>query len=231
MIRSGIDRVTRAVRRAPGRLAMRVGRISKATPLSTNWGFDRGEPVDRFYIASFLATHAEDIRGHVLEVAEDLYSSRFGGEHITRLDILSLHWRPSATIIGDFTDPSTLPSGQFDCIILTQTLQYVFDLNAGVAQLRRALRPGGILLLTAPALTPIKEGEEKASWYWSFTETSLRRLLSGSFDAEDLEISVYGNLNAATGFLHGAAVEDIGAGKLRKLDPEYPVIVAARAVA
>lgn len=231
MIRRVIDLVRRTAGRAPGRIAMRLGRISKATPLSTNWGFDRGEPVDRFYIANFLAAHANDIRGHVLEVAEDLYSSRFGGEHVTRVDILSLHSRPVATIVGDLSDPSTLPSKEFDCILLTQTLQYVFDLKAGMAQLRRALRPGGVLLLTAPAITPIDRGESKENWYWSFTEASVRRLLSQAFYPETIEVSVYGSLNAATGFLHGAAVEDIGAGKLQKFDAAYPVIVAARAVA
>ena len=231
MIRRVIDRVSRTASRAPGRIAMRLGRISKATPLSKNWGFDRGEPVDRFYIANFLAAHADDIRGRVLEVAEDLYSSRFGGERVTRLDIVSLHPTPIATITGDLTQPATLPAGQFDCIICTQTLQLLFDLRAAVENLRRALRPGGVLLLTAPAITPIDRGEWKESWYWSFTEASLRRLHSQAFDPEKIEVSVYGNLNAATGFLHGAAVEDIGAGKLRMLDPAYPVIVAARAVA
>lgn len=231
MIRRVIDRVRRTAERVPGRIAMRLGRISKATPLSTNWGFDRGEPVDRFYIANFLAAHADDIRGHVLEVAEDLYSSRFGGEHVTRLDIVSLHPTPIATITGDLTHPASLPAGQFDCIICTQTLQLLFDLRAAVENLRRALRPGGVLLLTAPAITSIDRGEWKESWYWSFTEASLRRLLSQAFDPEKIEVSVYGSLTAATGFLHGATVEDIGAGKLQKFDAAYPVIVAARAVA
>jgi SAM-dependent methyltransferase len=208
---------------------MRFGRIAKSRPLSTNWGFDRGKPVDRFFIERFLTAHSGDIRGHVLEVAEDLYSSRLGGDRLSKLDILSLHDSSEATIVGDLTDPATLPAAQLDCIILTQTFQLLFDLRAAVANLHRALRPGGVLLLTAPAISPIDRGEWKHSWYWSFTEASIRRLLSESFD--QVEVSAYGNLAAASGFLHGAAVEDVGAGKLAKYDPAYPVIVAARAVA
>lgn len=224
-----IQRITNRVRRTRGRLGMRFGRIAKSRPLSTNWGFDRGQPIDRYFIERFLVTHSDDIRGHVLEIAEDLYSSKLGGSRISKLDILGLHDSLEATIVGDLIDPATLPPAQFDCIILTQTFQFLFDLRAAVSNLHRALRPEGILLLTAPAITPIDRGEWKDSWYWSFTEASIRRLLSESFD--QVEVAAYGNLAAATGFLHGAAVEDVGTDKLENYDPAYPMIVAARAVA
>ena len=48
--------------------------------LSRDFGFDRGTPIDRYYIESFLSTHASDIRGHVLEVADNTYTRRFGGD-------------------------------------------------------------------------------------------------------------------------------------------------------
>jgi hypothetical protein len=37
------------------------GDLREQSPLSTKFGFDRGVPVDRFYIAEFLAPHAKDI--------------------------------------------------------------------------------------------------------------------------------------------------------------------------
>lgn len=223
--------LARAVRRIHGIAAMNVGRIRSARPISRNWGYDRGTPIDRYYIEGFLAKHASDVRGHVLEVQEDDYSRRFGGVDVTRQDILSVNaGNPRATIIGDLADPATLPAGQFDCVILTQTLHLVFDMAAVVANVHRALRPGGVALITVPGITPVVPDLDY-SWYWSLTDTALSRLLHRSFDPAQVEVSTHGNLAAATAFLHGAAVEELTRRKLNNFDPAYPVTVAARCVA
>ena len=231
MIRRVGGPIRRALRRAGGRISMGTGRVASLSPLSTNWGFDRGLPVDRYYIERFLGDHAADIRGRVLEIAEDTYSRRFGSQNVERQDILSLHSDDSATIVGDLATPGTLPASAFDCIILTQTLHLIFDLQTAMEQLHRALRPGGALLLTVPGITPVDRGEWSENWHWSLTDASLIRLLSGPFDREKVELSVSGNLYSATAFLHGAGVEDLNRRKLDLFDPAFPVTVAARAVA
>ena len=220
------------LRRGRGRLAMRIGRIGRTAPLSREFGFDRGTPIDRHYIEAFLADHAGDISGHVLEIGDDSYSRRFGGERVTRQDILHVHrGNPRATIVGDFADPELLPTARFDCVVLTQTLHLLFDMPAAVRQIRRALRPGGVALITVPGITPVDRGEWKESWYWSLTDRALHRLLAADFDPAKIRVTAYGNLFAATAFLHGAALEEVEAAKLDRLDPAFPVIVAARAEA
>jgi len=136
-----------------------------------------------------------------------------------------------ATIIGDLADPATLPTDRFDCVILTQTLQYVFDVEAAVANIRRSLREGGVALISVPALSPLFEDEWKASHYWLFTSLALERLLAAQFDRNKISVAAHGNLYAATAFLHGAAVEEVRSNKLRKTDSSYPVTITARAVA
>jgi SAM-dependent methyltransferase len=211
---------------------MKLGRIQSDAPLSINWGYDRGTPIDRYYIERFLAEHREDVKGNVLEVQDDDYSRRFGGDRIVRQEILNIDAsNPRATIVGDLADPSTLPPAQFDCIILTQTLQLVFDMAAAIANCHRALRTGGVLLITVPGITPLDRHEFLDSWYWSLSEHALRRLLSGPFGAKSVHVETHGNLYAATAFLHAAAVEEVSKRKLNKLDGAYPVTVAARAVA
>ena len=218
--------------RLPGTLAMNFGRIRSPSPLSQDWGYDRGTPIDRYYIERFLAIHASAVRGHVLEVQEDDYSRRFGGSAITRQDILNVDsGNPRATIVGDLADPATLPAGQFDCIILTQTLHLVFDMAAAIANAHRALRPGGALLITVPGITPLDRLQFLDSWYWSLTGPALRRLLSGPFRQDAVVVESYGNLYSATAFLHGAAVEDVSKRKLDLFDRMYPVTIAARAIA
>ena len=223
--------LARAARRAHGLITMRLGRIGSARPLSRNWGYDRGTPIDRHYIEDFLSRHASDVRGHVLEIQEDDYSRRFGGDRVTSQDILNVDMsNPRATIIGDLADPKTLPGDRFDCIILTQTLHLVFDMAAAIANVHRALRPGSVLLITVPGITPLDRYEFLDSWYWSLTEPALQRLLSGPFPSEDVSLETHGNLYAATAFLHAAAIEEVSRGKLDKSDRAYPVTIAARAI-
>jgi SAM-dependent methyltransferase len=217
-------------RRLHGRLSIGAGQFQRSRPLSGEFGYDRGTPIDRLYIEDFLETHATDIRGRVLEIGDDVYSRRFGGSQVIGQDILHAHAGNSkATIVGDLADAATLPSDAFDCIILTQTLHLVFDMATAVRELHRALRPGGTLLITVPGISPVIGGEWQASWYWSLTENALKRLLSGPFDPAQVSLRTYGNLFAATAFLHGACVEEVGREKLDPFDERYPVTVAAKA--
>ena len=62
---------------------VRFGSLRRVTPLSREFGYDRGLPIDRYYIERFLATHIADIHGHVLEVEDDIYTRQFGGERMT----------------------------------------------------------------------------------------------------------------------------------------------------
>lgn len=222
----------KAARRPLGLLSMKIGRIGSAKPLSDVWGEDRGTPIDRYYIEGFLQKHTADVKGHVLEVQEDDYSRRFGGDRVTRQDVLNLESsNPRATIIGDLANPATLPVASFDCIILTQTLHLVFDMSAAIANIHRALRPGGVALITVPGITPLDRHLYRDGWFWSLTEPALQRLLSGPFPSENVLCETYGNLYSATAFLHAAAIEEVSKAKLDKRDRVYPVTVAARAIA
>ena len=127
------------------------GTLRRLTPISANWGFDRGLPVDRYYIERFLARCASDIRGRVLEIEDDMYTRRFGGERVTARDILHVNdENERATIVGDLAGADHIPSDRFDCVILTQTLHIIYDTRAVLQTLNRILRPGGVLLATFP---------------------------------------------------------------------------------
>lgn len=210
--------------------SVRFGDFQSTAPLSVDFGYDRGTPVDRHYIESWLASRASDIQGHVLEVAEDTYSTRFGGGKITKQDVLHLNLPdPPVTILGDLTQPGVLPDNTFDCIILTQTLQMIFNLEDAVTRMHAALKPGGVLLLTVPGITQLEKGEWGDAWCWSFTHVSIRKLFGRSFGDEALDITTYGNCYAAVTYLYGAALEEIDQKKLEPTDMAYPVIVALRA--
>lgn len=216
--------------RVPALGRVRFGDLHRVTPISQCFGFDRGLPVDRYYIERFLARNASQIVGRVLEVGDDSYTRRFGGSRVTRGDVLHVRaGNPRATLIGDLTDPDVLPENAFDCIILTQTLQLIEDVHSAVARLYRALAPGGAVLVTAPGISQIDRGEWGSTWFWSFTSTALQRLFGEWFGSGAVMVEQYGNVFAATAFLHGLAVEELDTRDLDVLDKAYPVIVAVRA--
>lgn len=227
-------RILRALRSrlAPRRRkSVRFGDLRQLHPISPNFGFDRGKPVDRRYIEDFLSRNAEDIKGRVLEVADDAYTVQYGRVHVTHSDILDIDQsNPRATLVGDLAEGHNLPSEVFDCIVLTQTLQFVFDVHKAVMTLHRMLKPGGVLLLTAPGVSSIDRGEWGASWYWSLSPAALSRLLRERFGEADISVTSYGNVLTAVAFLHGLAESELRPTELDAHDPHYPVIVAARAV-
>ena len=67
------------------------GHFRRLIPISKEWGFDRGLPIDRYYIERFLQRHAADIRGRVLEVGDNAYTRRFGGDRVTNSDVINLY--------------------------------------------------------------------------------------------------------------------------------------------
>ena len=204
----------------------------RTTPVSRNWGASRGQIVDRYYIEKFLAENAADVRGHVLDFGDDSYARRFGGAKLTRVDILHLTAdNPRATIVADLSDGGMIPSDTFDCILCTQVLLLVYNLQAAVRTLYRILRPGGVVLVTAPGIQKISRGDmETCGDYWRFTSLSLRRLFEEVFPKEHVEVKAYGNVLAATAFLQGLAVEDLRRGELEYHDPDYEVSISLRAV-
>lgn len=212
---------------APGPID--VGRLASATPLSDEFGFDRGQPIDRLFIETFLDAHRADIRGRALEIGDDSYCRRFGDGRIDRQDVLNVHAVPGATIVGDLSRPGLLPAASFDAIVFTQTLHIIYDMRAAVRALHAALKPGGVALVTVPGITRIDPGEWSRRWFWSLTPLAAWHLFAEFFDPEDLSVDSFGNVYSATLFLHGAAVAEADPALLAPHDPTFPVIVTIRA--
>jgi SAM-dependent methyltransferase len=218
--------VDRRRRRPPN-----LGDLRRVTPIDPNWGFERGTPIDRLYVERFVGGHAADIRGRVLEIAAPDYTSRFG-TGVEKVDILmAREGNPRATIVADLTDAPQIPDESFDCTIVTQTLQFVYDVRAALATLHRILAPGGVLLATVPGVTKISppEDEEWGEW-WHYTSRSAKRLAEEAFGAGNVEVTAYGNVLSAAGFLYGLAASDLRPEELDARDRLYEVIVGIRGV-
>jgi peptidoglycan/xylan/chitin deacetylase (PgdA/CDA1 family)/SAM-dependent methyltransferase len=229
-LRTQIARLQRAMQAAGGRYP-EFGDLARITPISRLWGADRGKPIDRVYIDEFLARHRRDIHGRVLEIKNSFYTQLYGGDRVDASDVLDVDAaNPDATIVADLAAGTAVGDSVFDCFILTQTLQYIFDLKAAVATTHRLLKPGGVVLCTVPALSRVDFEAGLDRDYWRFTEASVRALFAESFPADQIQVEVFGNVRAGIAFLHGIAAEELGVDELRPVDPYFPTIFGVRAV-
>jgi len=198
-------------------------------PLSSEWGFDRGTPIDRYYIERFLASHAADIRGRALEVKNADYAQRFG-RGVTSFEVLDISRdNPLATLVADLSRPDQLPEGTFDCFVLTQTMQFIYEVQAVVQSAHRLLAPGGVLLATVPSVSRIAPRYGPTTEFWRFTAASCARLFGDVFGEHNVEVRTHGNVLSAAAFLYGATLEEIPREKLDVDDPFFPLIISVRA--
>jgi SAM-dependent methyltransferase len=192
-------------------------------------GTDRGLPICRFYIERFLAGNAALVRGRVLEVADDSYLRRFGGDRVTERAVLhAVPGNMNATLVGDLGTGAGIPESHFDAAILTQVLQCVFDVAGAARTVYRMLAPGGTALVSVPAIAPVSRYDaERWGDYWRFSEQSLRRLFEPVFGEANVHVASYGNVVAAHAYLAGMASDELRESELLAHDPDYPVVITA----
>ena len=212
--------------RMEARLPGHVGPYVRTGPVTSNWGYGRGTPIDRWYIERFLDRHRGDIRGRVLEVGGDDYVRRFGSaiEQVDIIDINSSNAR--ATIVTDLEAPDIVPDATFDCFVMTQVLYRIFDVRAALRQCARILKPGGVLLLTVPGIAMVVDPLD----YWHFTRLGLARAMSEAFGPGATEVEGHGNSCLTTAFLTGLAAEEFDTSELLANDARFPLVLTCRAL-
>lgn len=210
---------------------MDFGALRRVTPISREFGFDRGLPIDRYYIEKFLSCHRLAIAGRVLEIGDDSYTKRFGGERVTRSDVLHVDsGNPRATIVGGLEHADHIADDSFDCIVLTQTLHLIYETAAAIQTVHRILKPGGSVLATMPGVSQIAGDRWGRQWFWGFSSQSVARLFSEVFPLELVRVEAYGNVLSSVAFLHGLATHELTIGELEERDPQYELVVSVRAV-
>ncbi len=207
------------------------GGLRRLAPVSREFGYECGLPIDRYYIEHFLETHRCDIAGRTLEIGDDEYTRRYGGGRATRRDVLHVHaGNPAATIVGDLIHAPQIADGIFDCIVLTQTLHLIYDVDRAVATLHRILRPGGVVLATFPGISQLSQDEWSRTWSWGLGSLLARRLFASGFGRRNVTVEAHGNSLAAAAFLQGLATAELASAELDRTEAGCELLVAVRAV-
>jgi SAM-dependent methyltransferase len=216
----------------PGIGQINFGDFRRLEPFTRSFGYERGEPIDRYYIEKFLAKNSNDIAGHVVEIGDDRYTRQFGGNKVSISDVLDQdHPDSSPTIIADLTNADHLASNTFDCIIIVQTLQFIYNIKEAVTTLHRILKPNGVLLASVPSVSPIcRYDMDRWGDYWRFTNAAMKALFGDVFGNDNTEVEAHGNVLVSLAFLYGMASQELTNEELDFHDRDYESLITVRAV-
>ncbi len=202
-------------------------------PISKAFGLDRGLPLDRVFIQRFLSDNSNLIVDDCLEVGGDEYLTRYGSSNCSK-HILQFSPDGQAKFQNnlfhcDITKPSSLPEEQFDTLVFTQTLNFVYEIDLAIQGMHKLLRPGGHALITVAGISQISRFDhDRWGDYWRFTDMSLKTLLVKHFGADNVQVTAYGNVAVCCMFLQGLAEEDVVDKSLfDHVDPDYQMTICA----
>jgi len=168
------------------------------------------------------------IHGSVLEVQDNVYTTRFGEDRVSQSIVVDIEaTNPKATLIADLQLPGSLPPDSYDCIILTQTLHLLRRPGVCVMNCFAALRPGGVLVATAPSVSRVSPTYPDGD-FWRFTPAGIAELF-GRYWSGACKVDAFGNLRTCTAFLVGEVVEELPDVVLDDHDRRFPLTVAVEA--
>ena len=202
----------------------RWGNLRRTRPFSTAYGSDRGTPIDRYYLHKFLDSNRKSITGRVLEVQVPSYTKRFG-EDVHESHTVDINPAFPATYTCDLADAAQIPSDYYDCFLVPNTFQHIFDLHPALRTMLRVVKPGGVLLASAAGLLPlIPDGGD----YWHLTSQGWRLVLAGEWPGCEVSVEAHGNCLAAAAAMYGLAQEELSPAELDVHDPRYEVLTTIR---
>lgn len=200
--------------------------LRSTNPISRTFGFDRGLSIGRYYIEQFIENNRHLVKGRLLEVADDNYINKFGSEVLSSDILHYTNDNPKATIIGDLTDTATLPEGQFDCFICTQTLNFIYNFQDAIKGIQYLLADGGAVLATLAGLIQISRYDmDRWGDYWRFTTLSAFKSFSSVFGEKNITVDSFGNVLSAVAILEGIASDELTKEELDVKDEDYQIII------
>ncbi len=204
-----------------GRGLPRWGNLRRLKPFSTSHGWDRGTPLDRYYVDRFFERHRAAITGDVLEIDQNIYSHRYGHDLRTAHNV-DIDPKCEPTYLCDLAHcESVLPSEAYDCFLLPCTLHHLRELESSLKNILRAVRPGGVILATCAGMIRL-DAEEIDFWHPS--PAGWRELLRHAWPGCEVVVEGEGNCLAAVAFDLGLALEELKRKELDYHDGLYPVV-------
>lgn len=197
-------------------------------PVGKTYGAARGGSVCRYYLDGFLNQYKSVIKGRVLEIGDRNYTDRYGTavkeSYVLHFD--EQYEGYGLDFRGDLRTGEGISKDFYDCIILTQVLNFVQDIKNTPDILIDALKTGGQLLLCVSGISPIVRYDmDKYGHYWNFTDKSIRNMFTR--DNTECEVWTKGNCKVACAFLQGMGCAELTREELDDTDEDFQVVIFA----
>lgn len=136
--------------------------------------------ITRPRLEAFLKKYASDGRTLDIGSGNKPYVAMF--PNVFTVDVKE---RPGSTLdfIADAHDLSVIESASFDVVLCTEVLEHLHSPHLAIAEFKRVLKPGGLLLLTTRFVYPLHETPID---YFRYTKYGLTHLLR-EFDVVELK--------------------------------------------
>lgn len=195
-------------------------------PVGKKYGVDRGGSICRYYLDEFLSEYRNVIKGRVLEIGDRNYTKKYG-ENVQESYVLhfdEVDKESKLDFTGDLRNGEGIEKSFYDCIILTQVLNFIEDIKETPDILINALKPGGKLLVSVAGISAIcRYDMDKYGQYWNFTDKSIKNM----FTRNDTECKVWtkGNCKVACTFLQGMGCVELTKQELDDTDEDFQVVI------
>jgi SAM-dependent methyltransferase len=116
---------------------------------------------------------------------------------VVGLDIEVVHAQPAPAnvefVVGSLEDTS-LPERSFDLVLALDVLEHLNDDLAGLKKIRSLIKPGGLLLITVPALPSLWGGQDVVSHHHRrYTRRSLAALMANG-DLKNCRVTYFNSI-------------------------------------
>lgn len=199
-------------------------------PFSRRFGAERGVPIDRYYIEKFLDDNKKYIRGDVAEIAENTYTLKYGTDvkesYIYHVEGLNGAKRVNLETGEGITENS------IDCLILTQTLQTIYNIDKAMKNIKKLLKKNGVALITLPGITQICIRDYN-NWgdRWRFTDSVAKEMaVKAGFDLDKIEVKSFGNIKTCFALLYGLCLRDMKQEDFEYSDKQYQMVITVKLI-
>jgi len=94
-------------------------------------------------------------------------------------------------IVADLCD-TQLPENTYDLIIVSQTLEHIYDFTKAILECSRILKPNGYLIIDCPFMYPY-HGTSDYGDYWRISHQALRKQLTHA-GLQVISCNIYGDI-------------------------------------
>ncbi len=207
---------------------VKFGNLRSVVPVGRVFDLNRGTSIHNYYAQKSLSAYKKSIQGRVLYLGEPAAFEHF--KESARVWLEPDDFRGLQTLTLEQFQEKAWSASQFDCVLVSDCLEYLPSPDLFLTQVKRLLKPNGVVLALLPGLQNGHRQRGARNLHWHFTSHSASNLFERYFERESIEVTGCGNVLTAVAALHGLVAEELEASEMEMYDPAYEVTILARAV-